>query len=127
MLAVATASTPGRPTQEGGLGRHVTYTRRVFGLAVGVAVLAIVLTAVLIAGRAQTGAGFERIVRCRAGHLFTTTLVPGVSLKAVRLWNVRFERCPVGRHWTTVTPVDVSTLTPEEIEAARSRHDIRIP
>jgi len=45
-------------------------------------------------------------------------------LKAVRLWNVRFERCPVGRHWTTVTPVDVSTLTPEEIEAARSRDDI---
>lgn len=90
--------------------------------------IAVVLVLVLVlVRRAPAGQGFERIVRCRAGHLFTTTLVPGASLKAVRLWNVRFERCPVGRHWTIVAPVDVSTLTPDEIATARANHDIRIP
>jgi hypothetical protein len=97
------------------------------GLVLGVAVFVVVVIAVLIGGRTRTGGGFECIVRCRAGHLFTTTLVPGASFKAVRLWNVRFERCPVGRHWTIVAPVDVSTLTPDELAAARSRHDVRIP
>ena len=96
-------------------------------MVVGVAVLAIVAIALMLVGRAQSDGGFERIVRCRAGHLFTTTLVPGASLKAVRLWNVRFERCPVGRHWTIVAPVDVSALTADEIAAARSHHDIRVP
>jgi hypothetical protein len=99
----------------------------VAGLLLGIVLLAVVLIAVVAAARARPGQGFERIVRCRAGHLFTTTLVPGASLKAVRLWNVRFERCPVGRHWTIVAPVDESTLTPAEREAARSHHDVRIP
>ncbi len=65
-------------------------------------------------------------MRCRAGHLFTTTLVPGMSFKAVRLWNVRFERCPVGRHWSIVERVDESTLSPEELAEARAHHDVRI-
>ncbi len=91
-----------------------------------VVVLVLVLVLVLVR-RAPAGQGFERVVRCRAGHLFTTTLVPGASLKAIRLWNVRFERCPVGRHWTIVAPVDPSTLTQDEIAAARSSHDIGIP
>ena len=108
-------------------GRCGTYTRPVIGLILGIVILAIVVIALLLVGRAQSDGGFERIVRCRAGHLFTTTLIPGASLKAVRLWKVRFERCPVGRHWTIVAPVDVSTLTPDEIAAARSHHDIRVP
>jgi len=58
--------------------------------------------------------GAETIVRCRAGHLFTTLWVPGVSLKALRLGWWRLQRCPVGQHWTVVTPVRGDALTPEE-------------
>jgi hypothetical protein len=99
----------------------------VVGLILGIVILVAVVIAVAISARARPVGRFERIVRCRAGHLFTTTLVPGASLKAVRLWNVRFERCPVGRHWSIVAPVDPSTLSPDEIAAARTHHDVRIP
>jgi hypothetical protein len=97
------------------------------GVFLALVVLAIIVVAVAIALGARSGQGFERIVRCRSGHLFSTTLVPGMSLKAVRLWNVRFERCLVGHHWTLVAPVDESTLSSEELAAARAHHDIRIP
>jgi len=106
---------------------EVAYTRPMIGLILGVVILVVVVIALAIGGRTRPDGRFERIVRCRAGHLFTTTLVPGASLKAVRLWNVRFERCPVGRHWTIVKPVDPSTLSPEEIAAARVHHDVRFP
>lgn len=86
-------------------------------------VLAVVVVVPLVMGR---GAG-ERIVRCRAGHLFTSTVVPGASIKAIRLWNRRFQWCPVGRHWTLVRLVDEATLTPAERDAARSIHDVPIP
>ncbi len=70
---------------------------------------------------------FDRIVRCKDGHLFTTTWIPLVSFKAVRLGWRRFQRCPVGRHWTTVERVDEASLTPDELEQALGIHDIRIP
>ncbi|MHB1584362.1 MAG: hypothetical protein ACYCU7_13085 [Acidimicrobiales bacterium] len=70
---------------------------------------------------------YDRIVECTDGHLFTSIVIPGVSLKAVRLGNKRWQRCPVGKHWTTVRRVDPSTLTPEQSAAARAVHDIRIP
>jgi hypothetical protein len=35
----------------------------------------------------------------------------------------RVQRCPVGDHWTLVTPVDRSSLTPEERKAARQHRD----
>jgi len=53
--------------------------------------------------------------------------VPMASLKAVRLGRRRWQRCPVGGNWTTVTLVDESTLDPQELAAARSVHDSRIP
>jgi hypothetical protein len=67
------------------------------------------------------------IVRCRAGHLFSTLWIPGASLKSVRLGWWRFQRCPVGRHWTLVTPVKESELSDDELAAARDTHDVRIP
>ncbi|MBV9000099.1 MAG: hypothetical protein JO304_13635 [Solirubrobacterales bacterium] len=67
------------------------------------------------------------IVRCRQGHLFTTLWVPGASLKAVRLGWWRFQRCPVGDHWSWVTPVKESSLSSRELRAARKQHDIRVP
>jgi hypothetical protein len=98
----------------------------VVSLALTILVLAIVVV-VLVSARARPGQGFERIVRCRAGHLFTTTLVPGASFKAVRLGRVRFQRCPVGRHWTIAARVDESKLSPAELAEARAIHDVRIP
>jgi hypothetical protein len=49
--------------------------------------------------------GGRLTVRCRQGHRFTTLRIPRVSLVALRLGWWRFRRCPVGRHWTFVTPV----------------------
>ncbi len=70
---------------------------------------------------------FDRVVRCRDGHLFTTVWVPLASFKAVRLSGRRWQRCPVGRHWTMVAPVDEAGLDSATLAAARSIHDIRIP
>jgi hypothetical protein len=66
-------------------------------------------------------------VRCRAGHLFTTIWIPGGSLKAVRLGWWRLQRCPVGGHWSIVTPLRRSELTDEEARQAAETRDVRIP
>jgi len=71
--------------------------------------------------------GGNLVVRCREGHLFTTLWVPSASIKAVRLGWVRFQWCPVGRHWSLVTPVRGSELTPKERRRALARHDLRLP
>jgi hypothetical protein len=70
---------------------------------------------------------FERPVRCREGHVYTTIWIPGGSLKAVRMGRWRWQRCPVGRHWTWVTRIDRSSAGLVELGAARAKHDIRIP
>src|SRR5581483_1774674 len=67
------------------------------------------------------------IVRCRRGHLFTTIWIPGASVKAVRLLDRRFQRCPVGGHWSLVTPVRESDLTEDEVRQAREHTDVRLP
>jgi hypothetical protein len=98
-----------------------------FGLVIAVAVLAVLLAAVVVAGRAGPSEGFERIARCRAGHLFDSTVIPMASFKAIRLGRRRFQRCPVGNHWTLVSWVDPASLTPRELAEARSIHDTRVP
>jgi hypothetical protein len=71
--------------------------------------------------------GRNVVVRCRQGHLYTTIWLPGGSLKSVRFGFWRFQRCPVGRHWSIVTPVREADLTEEETRTAREHRDIRIP
>jgi hypothetical protein len=71
--------------------------------------------------------GRETIVRCRDGHLFTTIWIPGASIKAVRLGMLRWQRCPVGKHWTLVSPVREADLTDAERELAALSHDVRVP
>ncbi len=39
----------------------------------------------------------------------------------------RFQRCPVGHHWSLVTPVRESELTEEPRRLAQSHKDIRLP
>jgi hypothetical protein len=71
--------------------------------------------------------GFNTIVRCRKGHIFTTTWFPGIKLKAIDLGIARLQRCPIGKHWTLITPVRESTLSDEDRRSAMEHHDVRIP
>lgn len=70
---------------------------------------------------------FDRPVRCSSGHLFTTIWIPFASLKAVRLGWKRYQRCPVGRHWAIVAPLDMAGARPEELQAAGRVHDLPLP
>jgi len=67
------------------------------------------------------------IVRCRQGHLFTTIWVPGLSIKSIRLGWARVQRCPVGPHWSLVTPVKESELSDEDLSWAHQHRDVRVP
>jgi hypothetical protein len=71
--------------------------------------------------------GTDVVVRCRRGHLFSTIWLPGVSFKSLRLLWWRVQRCPVGAHWTIVTPVREGELGQDERQAAQDRKDIRVP
>jgi hypothetical protein len=71
--------------------------------------------------------GRKTLVRCHSGHLFTTIWIPGGSLKAVRLGWWRLQFCPVGRHWSIVTPVKEADLSLREKRAARKHRDLPIP
>jgi hypothetical protein len=106
----------GRPRR-----RPRSWTRRLLGLAISVLPEVIALR-----WRGYPPAG-NVVVRCREGHLFTTIWVPGVSVKALRLGPWRVQRCPVGSHWSVVTPVRRSELTDEQNRAAAGTRDIRVP
>jgi hypothetical protein len=71
--------------------------------------------------------GGNLVVRCREGHLFTTIWIPGASLKSLRFAWWRFQRCPVGKHWSIVTPVKESELTEDEKRTASEHKDVRLP
>ena len=71
--------------------------------------------------------GPNTVVRCRRGHLFTTIWIPGVKLKGLDLGVARLQRCPIGNHWSLVTPVRDSDLTDEERNLAHQHRDVRIP
>ncbi len=97
------------------------------------ALRSLVISAVVIGGGTLTGRllgynlGFNTVVRCRQGHLFTTVWIPGVKLKALDLVVARFQRCPVGNHWGIVTPVRDADLSDEDRRLASEHRDIRIP
>ncbi len=71
--------------------------------------------------------GGSLVVRCRRGHLFTTIWIPGVSLKALRLGPWRYQRCPVGRHWSLVIPVREAALSEEQKRVAAGQRDLSLP
>jgi hypothetical protein len=91
------------------------------------AVVGFYVLATIIARRRGYPMGGNVVVRCRQGHLFTTIWVPGVSLKSIRLGWWRIQRCPVGEHWSIVTPVKEAELSEEDKREAHERKDIRIP
>lgn len=92
-----------------------------------VGIVLLVAETIVVVGRRGHLMRANTVVRCRSGHLFTTVWIPGGSLKAVRLGWWRLQRCPVGRHWSLVTPVRTSDLTEEERALASQRRDVRIP
>jgi len=99
--------------------------RRKVGLAIAVGATAIEAT--IVAKRRGSLFGMDTVVRCLDGHLFTTRWIPGASLKAIRLGWWRLQRCPVGHHWSLVTPVHAASLSEEERELAAQHHDTPIP
>jgi hypothetical protein len=105
------------------MSRLVTFMRGRRGLVVGVGVLSEAIPLWL----RGYGIGGNVVVRCRDGHLFTTLWVPGASLKAFRFAAWRLQRCPVGHHWSVVTPVRRSDLGNREQRRASEMKDIRIP
>jgi hypothetical protein len=95
---------------------------------VPIAVIVMVVIGGTIVGRGRGyNFGGEVVVRCTEGHLFTTIWVPGVSLKAVRLGWLRFQRCPVGQHWAFVNPVRDEDLTDTERYVASQYRDGPMP
>lgn len=100
------------------------YSRRRWVL--GVAAFYLVAT-VVARRRGYSGLGGRTLVRCRAGHLFRTIWIPGLSLKSVRLGWYRAQYCPVGRHWTVVKPVKEAQLSDEELAQSPVPVDISIP
>ena len=99
------ASTPG-------YAAVVAWSRRKRRIAVVVVCLYVVGT--ILARLRGYRFGGNVVVRCREGHLFTTIWVPGVSLKAVRLGWWRLQRCPVGDHWSLVSPVKEAELSEDD-------------
>ena len=72
----------------------------------GVALVAFYVAATIVMRRrGYSGMGGRQLVRCRSGHVFRTIWIPGVSIKSLRLGWWRAQYCPVGRHWTLVSPV----------------------
>ena len=62
----------------------------------------------------------EIIARCSRGHLFVTNRIPLTGFRSIRLGpDLRYQRCPVERHWRLVRPVDASTLTGMQLAEAR--------
>jgi hypothetical protein len=96
--------------------------------AVRAVVVVVLVVGTLVARRrGYSGLGGNTVVRCRDGHLFTTIWIPGASLKSIRLGWWRLQRCPIGKHWTLVSPVKVTDLTEEEKREAGEHRDVRIP
>jgi hypothetical protein len=75
----------------------------------------------------RRGAGPRVVVQCQAGHLFTTTWIPFMSIKAIRLGLVRFQFCPVGRHWSLVTIVRDEDLSDWQRKLADQYDDGGVP
>jgi hypothetical protein len=121
--AIVASSDP-MPTLQNGAGRRGGRTRRTRALLIGAVALAIEVAAVRRRGYPFGG---RVVVRCRAGHLFTTIWIPGASVKALRLGPWRLQRCPVGRHWTIVAPVDRAELGRGELHDAAATRDVRLP
>ena len=94
-------------------------------------VLVIVAVIAIRVGRLSRAQGYrygrDVVVRCRDGHLFMTTWIPGASFKAIRLGLVRMQYCPVGDHFTAVRLMRDEDLTRAERAEASRHRDSGVP
>jgi hypothetical protein len=74
-----------------------------------IAIAVLMIGGTLVARRLGYKVGGRTLVRCRQGHEFTTLWIPGVKLTAIDLGIARIQHCPVGDHWSLVTPVRQTT------------------
>jgi hypothetical protein len=110
------------------LGKFGKLSKRKRGAIVGAAVaVATAVGGTLAARRMGYTVGRQTVVKCRAGHVFSTIWIPGASFKSLRLGFWRVQWCPVGKHVTLVHPVKNVDLTAEMRDLAADRHDVRIP
>ena len=65
-------------------------------------------------------------VSCKSEHLYQTIWIPGISLKAFRWGRVRYQYCPIGKHWSWTHQLDRKARTPEALLDASKVHDLRI-
>lgn len=84
--------------------------------AIALAVVAIIVVALNVwARRSGYDVPGKAAVRCGDGHLFRTTWIEGGSLRMIKLGPLlRYGRCPVGNHWSTIRLVKESDLTESE-------------
>jgi len=101
--------------------------RLIYVLLPMVLILVIMFVGMRIGRQRGYTLGPDTIVRCSEGHLFTTIWMPGGSFKAIRLGWSRYQHCPVGDHWTFVTPVRDDELTDAERLTAEQYRDGPIP
>ncbi len=111
-------SRPRRPSKrdDGGRGRHLVL----------ITITTVVLETLGLWLRAHRLGG-NVVVRCRQGHLFTTIWIPAASVKSLRFGWWRLQYCPVGHHWTIVTPVKEAELSEDARRLASERHDLPVP
>jgi hypothetical protein len=102
-------------------------SRRNRRLATTAVVVACYVAGTIVAKRRGYSFGRNTYVRCRRGHLFTTTWIPGGSLKSIRLGPWRVQWCPIGRHVDLVHPVKDADLTDAERDFALGHHDTMVP
>jgi hypothetical protein len=93
-------------------------------IALPIIAAVVILRIVVSKARGRPALGGKIVVRCSKGHVFTTTWSPLGSFTSIRLGAARFQRCPVGNHWSLVKPVSDSQLTDEDRRqlAARDSH-----
>ena len=96
-------------------------------LAVTAGIVAAYAVGTVVARRQGYSFGRNVPVRCRQGHIFSTTWIPGASVKALRLGFWRVQWCPVGRHVDLVRLVKEADLSPAEREFAAGHHDVPVP
>lgn len=103
------------------------FTKRKRSLAITAGVVAAYAAGTVVAVRQGYKFGRSVPVRCRRGHLFTTTWIPGASIKALRLGLWRVQWCPAGRHVNLVRLVKEANLSPAELAFASEHHDLLVP
>ena len=90
---------------------------RAFPILIGILVVTgIVVVAVNVwAHRSGYNVPGKAAVRCGQGHLFRMTWIEGGSLTMIKLSPVlRYGRCPVGDHWSTIRLVREADLSESE-------------